>query len=203
MRSAHTGPCLLGGQVGLTSQTGQPRASGLLGKAGFPASMQQVKKHRRILKPVALLVMSFYTSFSPFLTLAPSLLNLSSSPFFPSPLRCCCLSSEARPASEVAVTATGKDAAPAAASPGKPLQASAEAGTPSGRGSSGPALRPPPSPTPASRPSSSAPAPPKASPSREKLPYVPHSPFHLFSYDFEDSPLSTKEKEAESQQESR
>ncbi|KAJ1068022.1 hypothetical protein K5549_007310 [Capra hircus] len=61
---------------------------------------------------------------------------------------------------------------------------------------------PPPSPTPASRPSSTAPAPPKASPSREKLPYVPHSPFHLFSYDFEDSPLSTKEKEAESQQES-
>ena len=61
MRSAHKGPCLLGGQVGLTSQTGQPRASGLLGKAGFPASMPQVKKHRRILKPVALLVMSFYT----------------------------------------------------------------------------------------------------------------------------------------------
>ncbi|XP_061256399.1 FH1/FH2 domain-containing protein 3 isoform X4 [Bos javanicus] len=109
---------------------------------------------------------------------------------------------EARPASEVAATATEKDAAPAAASPGKPLAASAEAGTPSGRGSSGPALRPPPSPTPASWPSSSAPAPPKASPSREKLPYVPHSPFHLFSYDFEDSPLSTKEKEAESQQES-
>ncbi|XP_027382210.1 FH1/FH2 domain-containing protein 3 isoform X2 [Bos indicus x Bos taurus] len=110
--------------------------------------------------------------------------------------------SEACPASEVAATATEKDAAPAAASPGKPLAASAEAGTPSGRGSSGPALRPPPSPTPASWPSSSAPAPPKASPSREKLPYVPHSPFHLFSYDFEDSPLSTKEKEAESQQES-
>ncbi|KAL1287511.1 FHOD3 [Ovibos moschatus] len=110
-------------------------------------------------------------------------------------------SSEAHPASEVA-TATGTDAALAAASPGKPLPASAAAGTPSDRGSSGPALRPPPSPTPASRPSSTAPAPPKASPSREKLPYVPHSPFHLFSYDFEDSPLSTKEKEAESQQES-
>ncbi|KAI4565055.1 hypothetical protein MJG53_021092 [Ovis ammon polii x Ovis aries] len=109
---------------------------------------------------------------------------------------------EAHPASEVA-TATGTDAALAAASPGKPLPASAAAGTPSDRGSSGPALRPPPSPTPASRPSSTAPAPPKASPSREKLPYVPHSPFHLFSYDFEDSPLSTKEKEAESQQESR
>lgn len=202
MRSAHKGPCLLGGQVGLTSQTGQPRASGLLGKAGFPASMPQVKKHHRILKPAALPVMSFYASFPPFLTLALSLLNLSSSPFFPSPLRCC-RSSEARLASEVAATATEKDAAPAAASPGKPLAASAEAGTSSGRGSSGPALRPPPSPTPASWPSSSAPAPPKASPSREKLPYVPHSPFHLFSYDFEDSPLSTKEKEAESQQESR
>ncbi|XP_052516216.1 FH1/FH2 domain-containing protein 3 isoform X2 [Budorcas taxicolor] len=109
-------------------------------------------------------------------------------------------SSEAHPASEVA-TATGTDAALAAASPGTPLPASAAAGTPSDRASSGPALRPPPSPTPASRPST-APAPPKASPSREKLPYVPHSPFHLFSYDFEDSPLSTKEKEAESQQES-
>ncbi|XP_044790597.2 FH1/FH2 domain-containing protein 3 isoform X4 [Bubalus bubalis] len=128
--------------------------------------------------------------------------SLSAPDFKPSQVRDLRENSEARPASEVAVTATGKDAAPAAASPGKPLQASAEAGTPSGRGSSGPALRPPPSPTPASRPSSSAPAPPKASPSREKLPYVPHSPFHLFSYDFEDSPLSTKEKEAESQQES-
>ncbi|XP_065788417.1 FH1/FH2 domain-containing protein 3 isoform X1 [Muntiacus reevesi] len=109
-------------------------------------------------------------------------------------------SSEAQPASEQ--VATGKDAALAAASPGKPLPASAAMGTPSDRGSSGPALRPPPSPTPAARPPSTAPAPPKASPSREKLPYVPHSPFHLFSYDFEDSPLSTKEKEAESHQES-
>ncbi|KAF4024965.1 hypothetical protein G4228_016900 [Cervus hanglu yarkandensis] len=108
--------------------------------------------------------------------------------------------SEAQPASEQ--VATGKDAALAAASPEKPLPASAAAGTPSDRGSSGPALRPPPSPTPAARPPSTAPAPPKASPSREKLPYVPHSPFHLFSYDFEDSPLSTKEKEAESHQES-
>ncbi|XP_055272943.1 FH1/FH2 domain-containing protein 3 isoform X1 [Moschus berezovskii] len=110
--------------------------------------------------------------------------------------------SEARPAPEQVATATGKDAALAAASPGKPLAASAAAGSPSGRGASGPAPRPPPSPSPASRSSSTAPAPPKASPSREKLPYVPHSPFHLFSYDFEDSPLSAKEKEAESQQES-
>ncbi|XP_063088108.1 FH1/FH2 domain-containing protein 3 isoform X3 [Cavia porcellus] len=42
----------------------------------------------------------------------------------------------------------------------------------------------------------------KVSPTIDKLPYVPHSPFHLFSYDFEDSPLSTKEKEAKSQKES-
>lgn len=202
MRSAHKGPCLLGGQVGLTSQTGQPRVSGLLGKAGFPASTRQVKKQpdSEASGPAG---NEFLQVFSPFLTLAPSLPHLSSFPFFPCPLRCCrCRSSEAHPASEVA-TATGTDAALAAASPGKPLPASAAAGTPSDRGSSGPALRPPPSPTPASRPSSTAPAPPKASPSREKLPYVPHSPFHLFSYDFEDSPLSTKEKEAESQQESR
>lgn len=69
----------------MTSQIGQPRASGLLGKVGFPASMPQVKKHRRILKPAAPTVMSFYTSFPPFLTLAPSLPNLSSSPFSSSP----------------------------------------------------------------------------------------------------------------------
>jgi hypothetical protein len=41
------------------------------------------------------------------------------------------------------------------------------------------------------------------SPTVEKLPYVPHSPFHLFSYDFEDSPLPSKDKEAESQKENR
>ncbi|KAB0377855.1 hypothetical protein FD755_009433, partial [Muntiacus reevesi] len=117
-------------------------------------------------------VWAFYTSFSPFLTLAPSLPNLSSSPFSSSP--------------------------PALF----PAAAAARPNLPRSRGSSGPALRPPPSPTPAARPPSTAPAPPKASPSREKLPYVPHSPFHLFSYDFEDSPLSTKEKEAESHQES-
>nr|XP_054489386.1 FH1/FH2 domain-containing protein 3 isoform X1 [Agelaius phoeniceus] len=44
---------------------------------------------------------------------------------------------------------------------------------------------------------SSASITPKASPTVEKLPYVPHTPFHLFSYDFEDSPASVKEKEAE------
>ncbi|XP_036612153.1 FH1/FH2 domain-containing protein 3 isoform X3 [Trichosurus vulpecula] len=41
----------------------------------------------------------------------------------------------------------------------------------------------------------------KASPVVEKLPYVPHTPFHLFSYDFEDSPLTAKEKEREAQKE--
>ncbi|XP_051825711.1 FH1/FH2 domain-containing protein 3 isoform X4 [Antechinus flavipes] len=41
----------------------------------------------------------------------------------------------------------------------------------------------------------------KASPVVEKLPYVPHTPFHLFSYDFEDSPLTAKEKEKEVQKE--
>ncbi|XP_053115354.1 FH1/FH2 domain-containing protein 3 isoform X5 [Hemicordylus capensis] len=38
---------------------------------------------------------------------------------------------------------------------------------------------------------------PKASPTVEKLPYVPHSPFHLFSYDTEEHPTSMKEKETE------
>ncbi|XP_023570177.1 FH1/FH2 domain-containing protein 3 [Octodon degus] len=71
-------------------------------------------------------------------------------------------------------------------------------------GSSGPeapqpALLPPPSLASTTRPTSSTL---KVSPAIDKLPYVPHSPFHLFSYDFEDSPLSTKEKEVESQKES-
>ncbi|XP_053874841.1 FH1/FH2 domain-containing protein 3 isoform X6 [Malaclemys terrapin pileata] len=44
---------------------------------------------------------------------------------------------------------------------------------------------------------SSASITPKASPTVEKLPYVPHSPFHLFSYDFEESPATVTEKEAE------
>ncbi|XP_054046186.1 FH1/FH2 domain-containing protein 3 isoform X1 [Rissa tridactyla] len=44
---------------------------------------------------------------------------------------------------------------------------------------------------------------PKASPTVEKLPYVPHTPFHLFSYDFEESPASVKEKEAEVMRENR
>ncbi|XP_019493466.1 PREDICTED: FH1/FH2 domain-containing protein 3 isoform X8 [Hipposideros armiger] len=117
--------------------------------------------------------------------------------------------SEASPASEQ--NPTGQDAAsesPAlptassATSQGKQLPASTAVGGLSGSGSSGPALLPPPTPASASRSSSAAPGLPKASPTIEKLPYVPHSPFHLFSYDFEDSPLSTKEKEAEAQKES-
>ncbi|XP_057554523.1 FH1/FH2 domain-containing protein 3 isoform X1 [Hippopotamus amphibius kiboko] len=129
--------------------------------------------------------------------------------FKPSQVRDLPDNNEASPASEQ--IPTGKDdvpespALPAASSAPlqeKQLPASTAAGTPLRRGSSGPALRPPPAPSSASRPSSTAPGPPKASPTIEKLPYVPHSPFHLFSYDFEDSPLSSKEKEAESQQES-
>ncbi|XP_046527872.1 FH1/FH2 domain-containing protein 3 isoform X9 [Equus quagga] len=117
--------------------------------------------------------------------------------------------SEASPASEQ--NPTGKDAAPessalppasSATSQGNQLPASTAVGSALCSGSSGPALLPPPTPASASRPSSTAPGPPKASPTIEKLPYVPHSPFHLFSYDFEDSPLSAKEKEAESQKES-
>ncbi|XP_074059913.1 FH1/FH2 domain-containing protein 3 isoform X1 [Macrotis lagotis] len=50
-------------------------------------------------------------------------------------------------------------------------------------------------------PSSSASASQKASPVVEKLPYIPHTPFHLFSYDFEDSPLTAKEKEKDIQKE--
>nr|XP_011769792.1 FH1/FH2 domain-containing protein 3 isoform X3 [Macaca nemestrina] len=109
---------------------------------------------------------------------------------------------------------TGKDAAPKssalpavsnASSQGKPLLAGTAGGTTRRSGSSGPEaipsalLSPPAS---AARPSSATPGSLKVSPTIDKLPYVPHSPFHLFSYDFEDSPLSTKEKEAESQKES-
>ncbi|XP_026924592.1 FH1/FH2 domain-containing protein 3 isoform X3 [Acinonyx jubatus] len=117
---------------------------------------------------------------------------------------------EARPASEQ--SPAGKDTAPQssalptasnAASQGKRCPASTAVGGPLRSRSSGPALvLPPLTPASVSRPSSSAPGPPKASPTIEKLPYVPHSPFHLFSYDFEDSPLPTKEKEAEAQKES-
>ncbi|XP_049757860.1 FH1/FH2 domain-containing protein 3 isoform X2 [Elephas maximus indicus] len=104
-------------------------------------------------------------------------------------------------------------AAPSAASQGEWLPASTAVGNSSDSGSSGPEstvwttqpalLLPTPASASASRPTSTSTAtgPLKASPTIEKLPYVPHSPFHLFSYDFEESPLSTKEKEAEPQRE--
>uniref|UniRef100_A0A673TF09 Formin homology 2 domain containing 3 n=1 Tax=Suricata suricatta TaxID=37032 RepID=A0A673TF09_SURSU len=117
---------------------------------------------------------------------------------------------ETCPASEQ--SPPGKDASPdspalptasSATSQGKCCPASPALGSPLHSRTSGPALvLPPLAPGSASRPSASAPGPPKASPTIEKLPYVPHSPFHLFSYDFEDSPLPTKEKDAESQKES-
>ncbi|XP_047293800.1 FH1/FH2 domain-containing protein 3 isoform X17 [Homo sapiens] len=108
---------------------------------------------------------------------------------------------------------TGRDAAPKssalpavsnASSQGKPLLVGTAGGTTWHSGSSGSEatpsalLSPPAS---AARPSSATPGSLKVSPTIDKLPYVPHSPFHLFSYDFEDSSLSTKEKEAESQKE--
>ncbi|XP_039698673.1 FH1/FH2 domain-containing protein 3 isoform X2 [Pteropus medius] len=117
---------------------------------------------------------------------------------------------EASPASEQ--SPPGREAAPespahpsasSATSQGKQLLASAAVGSPLCSGSSSPALLPPPTPASTSWSSSTTPGLPKPSPTIEKLPYVPHSPFHLFSYDFEDSPLSTKEKEGEAQKESR
>ncbi|KAM8782883.1 FH1/FH2 domain-containing protein 3 isoform 2-T2 [Rhynchonycteris naso] len=114
--------------------------------------------------------------------------------------------SEASPAPEQNPTGQETSALPSASSTtsqGKQLSASGLAGgSPWGSGSSGPPLLPHLNPASASQTSSTAPGPLKASPAVEKLPYVPHSPFHLFSYDFEDSPLSTKEKEAEAQKES-
>ncbi|XP_020030484.2 FH1/FH2 domain-containing protein 3 isoform X2 [Castor canadensis] len=92
-----------------------------------------------------------------------------------------------------------------ATSPGRRLATSTVAGKPLHGGSSESdttrsALLPPHSPALATWPTSTTP---KVSPTVEKLPYVPHSPFHLFSYDFEDSPLPSKDKEAESQKENR
>ncbi|XP_054983803.1 FH1/FH2 domain-containing protein 3 isoform X3 [Sorex araneus] len=118
-------------------------------------------------------------------------------------------SSEASPTSEQ--SPPGKDAASQSSAPpaasntslqGRQPPASTAAGSSLCCGGSGPSLLSPSTPAPASRPSSSTPGPPKASPPIEKLPYVPHSPFHLFSYDFEDSPIATKEKDAETQKES-
>ncbi|XP_038186649.1 FH1/FH2 domain-containing protein 3 isoform X2 [Arvicola amphibius] len=89
-------------------------------------------------------------------------------------------------------------------SQGRQPPASTAARTPVSGGASGseasrPALLPPPSPGLAPRPSNAL----KVSPPRDKLPYVPHSPFHLFSYDFEDSPLLTKDKGGDTQTENR
>uniref|UniRef100_A0A8C5L4E3 Formin homology 2 domain containing 3 n=1 Tax=Jaculus jaculus TaxID=51337 RepID=A0A8C5L4E3_JACJA len=113
--------------------------------------------------------------------------------------------SEASPACKQ--SASGKDAAPqssSASSQGQWLPASTAVCSPPSGGSHGPeatrpALLPPPSPGLSPRPTTI----PKVSPTIDKLPYVPHSPFHLFSYDFEDSPLPTKDKEAESHMENR
>uniref|UniRef100_A0A8C6XEH2 Formin homology 2 domain containing 3 n=1 Tax=Naja naja TaxID=35670 RepID=A0A8C6XEH2_NAJNA len=44
---------------------------------------------------------------------------------------------------------------------------------------------------------------PKTSPNVEKLPYLPYSPFHLFSYDVEEPQTAMKEKEAEEFRENR
>ncbi|CAO2593502.1 FH1/FH2 domain-containing protein 3 [Lemmus lemmus] len=89
-------------------------------------------------------------------------------------------------------------------SQGRQPPAGTAARTPVSGGASGseasrPAILPPPSPGLAPRPSNAL----KVSPPRDKLPYVPHSPFHLFSYDFEDSPLLTKDKGGDSQTENR
>ncbi|XP_007943857.2 FH1/FH2 domain-containing protein 3, partial [Orycteropus afer afer] len=105
-------------------------------------------------------------------------------------------------------------ATPSAVSQGKELPDSTTVGNALDSGSSGPestiwgtqpVLLLPSSPVSSSQSTSTsnsaAAVPLKASPTKEKLPYVPHSPFHLFSYDFEDSLLPTKEKEAESQKE--
>ncbi|XP_062057555.1 FH1/FH2 domain-containing protein 3 isoform X2 [Lepus europaeus] len=123
--------------------------------------------------------------------------------------------SEASPATEH--SPPGRDAAPqssaasaasSAALQGRRLPGATMAGSPRCSGASvpeaaRPALLSPPSPASAPRPPSSTPGSLKASPTVERLPYVPHSPFHLFSYDFEESPVLTKEKDAESQKENR
>ncbi|XP_006889251.1 PREDICTED: FH1/FH2 domain-containing protein 3 isoform X1 [Elephantulus edwardii] len=118
------------------------------------------------------------------------------------------LASEQIPTAEDAVP--NRPTAPGEASVEKQFPVSTAVGDPSGSESSGPesavpstqpVLLLPPTPSPKSTSTRTAAGPPKASPAIEKLPYVPHSPFHLFSYDFEDSPLSTKAKETEAQKE--
>ncbi|NP_001276584.1 FH1/FH2 domain-containing protein 3 isoform 3 [Mus musculus] len=131
--------------------------------------------------------------------------------FKPSQVRDLC---ENKASSASGQSSPGKDAAPESSalhttssptSQGRWLSASTAARSPVLGGTSGPeASRPaarllPPSPGLATRPSTA----PKVSPTIDKLPYVPHSPFHLFSYDFEDSPLLTKDKGGDSQTENR
>ncbi|XP_075389244.1 FH1/FH2 domain-containing protein 3 isoform X2 [Tenrec ecaudatus] len=125
---------------------------------------------------------------------------------------------EPHPASEQNLTAKDAgppepalQAAPGGASQRKWLPGSTPVDGPSDSGSLGPessiwttqpTLLLPPAPASATQSASTTAGPRKASPTIDKLPYVPHSPFHLFSYDFEDSPLATKGKDAESQKES-
>ncbi|KAM5305175.1 FH1/FH2 domain-containing protein 3 isoform 2-T2 [Glossophaga mutica] len=112
--------------------------------------------------------------------------------------------SEASSASEQSPPGQGSPgllSASSATSQDKQLPASTAGGSSWGSGSSRPAPLPHPTPALATGTSCTTPGRPKASRTIEKLPYVPHSPFHLFSYDFEDSPLSTKEKEAKAQKE--
>ncbi|XP_058133145.1 FH1/FH2 domain-containing protein 3 isoform X12 [Dasypus novemcinctus] len=113
---------------------------------------------------------------------------------------------EASPASEQ--NPPGKEAAPGSSVLPAAASATSQGTRPLGSTAPGPestvwttrpALLSPPTPASISRPSSTAAGMLKASPTLEKLPYVPHSPFHLFSYDFEETPLPTKENEAESQ----
>ncbi|CAH7096877.1 Fhod3 [Phodopus roborovskii] len=123
--------------------------------------------------------------------------------FKPSQVRDLC---ENEPSSASRHSSPGKDAAPESSAPptsqGRWPPASTAAwtsGGTSGSEASRAALLSPPSPGLAARPSTA----PKVSPSIDKLPYVLHSPFHLFSYDFEDSPLLTKDKGGDSQTENR
>uniref|UniRef100_A0A8C6HVD7 Formin homology 2 domain containing 3 n=1 Tax=Mus spicilegus TaxID=10103 RepID=A0A8C6HVD7_MUSSI len=125
-----------------------------------------------------------------------------------------CQGKDSKASSASGQISPGKDAAPESSalhttssptSQGRWLSASTAARSPVLGGTSGPeASRPaarllPPSPGLATGPSKA----PKVSPTIDKLPYVPHSPFHLFSYDFEDSPLLTKDKGGDSQTENR
>lgn len=146
--------------------------------------------------------------------LSPNLCSLSLQSLFLFPLSARPSWPNSKASSASGQSSPGKDAAPESSalhttssptSQGRWLSASTAARSPVLGGTSGPeASRPaarllPPSPGLATRPSTA----PKVSPTIDKLPYVPHSPFHLFSYDFEDSPLLTKDKGGDSQTENR